>query len=114
MKWAERTPPSQPGWWQTDQRKAFLTFMKVFPSLDVSPASLWFFAVAAFGSIPDRGGAGSPLDAHGAPRWGGSLTTHALPLQPALPSPSAHKPTVTDFRPSVGELRMDLRWSQPG
>ena len=35
MKWAEWTPQSQPGWWQTDQRKAFLTFMKVFPSLSM-------------------------------------------------------------------------------
>lgn len=44
----------------------------------------------------------------------GSLIAHALPLQPVLPSQRAHKTTVTDFRPSVGELRMDLRWSQPG
>ena len=28
-------PQSQPGWWRTEQRKAFLTFVKAFPSLSM-------------------------------------------------------------------------------
>ena len=73
MKWAERIPQSARLVADRPEESISDLYESLSLSLDVSPASLWFFAAAAFGSIPDRGGAGSPLDAHGAhgaPRWG--------------------------------------------
>lgn len=74
MQRAEQTP-AESARLVVDRREESISdlYESLSLSLDVSPASLWFFAVAVFGSIPDRGGAGSPLDAHGAhgaPRWG--------------------------------------------
>lgn len=73
MKWAERIPQSAQLVADRPEESISDLYESLSLSLDVSPASLWFFAAAAFGSIPDRGGAESPLDAHGAhgaPRWG--------------------------------------------
>lgn len=79
------------GWWRTEEESISGLYESLSLSLDVTclPVVLCCGCVRA---PSQTGRCRVPLDAHGAHGLplGGSLTAHALPLRPALPSPSAH------------------------